>query len=172
MKPAIHRQLAIMLLSLSLFGCGFKLAGDTAILSESLGSIYLVTKNLSDRQAASLRNTIEGAGAEIVNQPGDGRVSLSVSIITVPDRILVVSANSGRTVVRIVRQLGFNLKSASGQVLVEPRTLVQQRDIELNSDTLLSSKAEKTRVAEDLEKALFNLMIHQLKRIQTPVGVN
>jgi len=172
MKRVIHRQLAIMLLSLSLFGCGFKLAGDTAILAESLGSIYLVTNNLSDRQAAGLRNTLEGAGAEIADQPGDGRVSLSVSIITVPDRILVVSANSGRTVVRIVRQLGFNLKSASGQVLVEPRTLIQQRDIELNSDTLLSSKAEKTRVAEDLEKALFNLMIHQLKRIQAPVGVN
>ena len=165
MKQSINQRLAIMLLSLSLFGCGFKLAGDTTSLPESLGSIYLVTNNFSDRQRVNLLNTFDHAGAEIVSQPGDGSVTLSVSINTVPDRILVVSANSGRTVVRIARQLGFNLKSASGEVLVEQKTLVQQRDIELNSDTLLSSKSEKASVAEDLEKALFNLMIHQLNRI-------
>jgi len=165
MKQSINQRLAIMLLSLSLFGCGFKLAGDTTSLPESLGSIYLVTNNFSDRQRVNLLNTFDNVGAEIVSQPGDGSVTLSVSINTVPDRILVVSANSGRTVVRIARQLGFNLKSASGEVLVEQKTLVQQRDIELNSDTLLSSKSEKASVAEDLEKALFNLMIHQLNRI-------
>jgi outer membrane lipopolysaccharide assembly protein LptE/RlpB len=165
MKQSINQRLAIMLLSLSLFGCGFKLAGDTTSLPESLGSIYLVMNNFSDRQRVNLLNTFDHAGAEIVSHPGDGSVTLSVSINTVPDRILVVSANSGKTVVRIARQLGFNLKSASGEVLVEQKTLVQQRDIELNSDTLLSSKSEKASVAEDLEKALFNLMIHQLKRI-------
>lgn len=70
-----------------------------------------------------------------------------------------------KTVDRLARGLDFNVKSATGEVLLETKTLLQQKDIVLDDDNLLASTREKKTVIEDLETALFNQLVQQLTRI-------
>jgi len=164
-NESVSWRFAIVLLSFSLVGCGFKLAGETASLPESLGPIHLVMSNFNAQQRATLLDTFKHAGAEIVSEIGDNGVLLPVTIKTVPDRIVVNSAVTGRRVVRITRQLGFSLKSSSGEILIEQKTLNKHRDLDVDSDALLSSVEEKEEVIQDLEQALFNQLVYQLSRI-------
>ena len=163
-KP-VSRRFAIVLLSFSLFGCGFKLAGEATSLPETLGPIHLVMNNFNAHQRVTLLDTLKRAGAEIVSQTDDNGVLLSVTIKVIPDRIVVNSAVTGRRIARIARQLGFSLKSASGEMLVKQNTLNKHRDIDVDSDALLSSQAEKEDLVRDLEQALFNQLVYQLSRI-------
>jgi len=158
------RLLITAILGLALSACGFKLAG-TSDLPPELKQIYLVTSNFSEQQRKNLSRRLNRAGAQVSSQPVAQAVRLSVSLQAQPERRLVTSASNGKTVGRLARSLNFNLKAANGNLLAPARTLTQQKDIVLDDDSLLSSTVEKRSVIEDLEEALFNQLIHQLKRI-------
>jgi LPS-assembly lipoprotein len=158
------RLLITGLLCLALSGCGFKLAG-TKSLPPELGQIYLVTSDFSEQQRSALSQRLTQAGAQVSRQPVAQAVQLRASLKSLPDRRLVTSASNGKTVERLARSLAFSLKGADGNLLAPAKTLIQQKDIVLDDDNLLSSDVERRSVIEDLEAALFNQLIFQLKRI-------
>ena len=53
----------------------------------------------------------------------------------------------------------------SGSQLAPPDSLLQQKDIVLDDDNLLSSTVERKNVVEDLEAALFDQLVRRLQRI-------
>jgi LPS-assembly lipoprotein len=151
----------VLLVSISLSACGFKLAG-TAELPPQLASIYLVPSDFSNSQRNLLRRNLSDAGARLVEQLESPAVQLNVSLKVIPDRELATSASTGAIVKRISRSLSFNVKAADGEILLGPQTLHQQRDVSLDDDNLLSSDREKESVTRDLEQALFDQLIRQL----------
>ena len=160
-----ERRLSLaLLLIIGLAGCGFKLAG-TVSLPPQLSRIYLDADSLNRQQRERLATSLERAGAEISQRAEAGLPRLSVALRVIPDRKLVASASTGKTVERISRRLDFNLRSADGALLLGAKSLVQQRDMVRDDDNLLSSGEERSSVIRDLEQALFNQLIHQLRRI-------
>ena len=158
------RLLMVIVVSIGVAACGFRLAG-TSNLSAQLSTIYLVTKNFSEQQQDELRGRLTRAGATVVNQATADAVLLAVTFKVLPDRRLVSGGRSGRNVERLARSLDFYLKSPSGEVIAAVKTLLQQKDIELDDNKLLSSNREKTNVIKDIEQALFKQLINQLQRI-------
>ena len=156
--------LLVLLVCFSLSACGFRLAGTTE-LPPQLASIYLVTSDFSDSQRKLLQRSLSGAGASLVEQPDSQSVQLNVSLTTFPDRQMATSAISGEIVKRISRSLSFNVKAADGEVLLEAKTVRQQKDVNLNNDNLLSSDRELEAVTRDLEQTLFEQLIRQLTLI-------
>ncbi len=162
--PGFGRLLLVFALVLLLCACGFKLAG-TGNLPQSLNSIYLVTRDFDESQVRVLRERLERAGAAVSLQPLDGAVRLNVTLKALPDRRLATGASTGKKVNRITRRLDFSLRDGEGQELAPPKSLSQQKDIVLDDDNLLSSGQERDGVVADLEQALYNLLIHQLRRL-------
>jgi outer membrane lipopolysaccharide assembly protein LptE/RlpB len=158
------RQLMVIVVSIGLVACGFRLAG-TADLSEALSTIHLVTRNLSKQQQDEIRGRLTRAGATVVDQATADAVLLTVSFKVLPDRRLASGGSSGKIVDRVSRSLNFSLKSPEGEVVVPAKTLLQQRNIELDENNLLASDREKENVIKDLEQALFKQLINQLQRI-------
>ncbi len=153
----------IVLLAVGVSACGFRLAG-TAALPEQLSSIQLLTRDFSAPQRESLQQRLRRAGATLVDDNESGVPRLTVTLVVVPDRDLVTSASTGKTIRRISRGLDFSLASPEGDILVR-KSLRQQRDFTRGEDNLLASDRELAEVVDDLEQALFNLLIQQLKRI-------
>jgi len=161
---SLRTCLLVLLASCCLSACGFRLAG-TAELPPQLASIYLVTSDFSDLQRNQLRRSLRNAGASLVEQPGSKTVQLNVSLKASPDREMASSANTGTIVRRVSRSLSFDVKAADGKVLLEARTLRQQKDVSLDDDNLLASDREKETVTRNLEQALFDQLIRQLTLI-------
>jgi len=158
------RRLFILLLAAGLSGCGFRLAG-TSSLPQELAQIQLLTSDFSEQQSEALRSRLQQAGAEVLPQPAAQAVQLRVRLKTLPDRRLVTSAGNGKIVDRVSRRLEYSLKKADGEMLVQNRSLLQQKDIVLDDNNLLSSTVERENVVKDLEAALFNQLLMQLKRL-------
>ena len=162
--PNLRIGVIVVLVSLFLSACGFKLAG-TADLPPQLASIYLVTDNFSEPQRKALRRSLINAGAELVEQLDAQSVQLNASLEILPDRQMATSATTGVIVKRLSRSLDFYVKDFDGKTIVEPSHLQQQKDAELDDDNLLSSDRERETVIRDLEQALFDQMIRQLTLI-------
>jgi LPS-assembly lipoprotein len=158
------RQLMVIVISIGLVACGFRLAG-TAELPEELSTIHLVTRNLNKQQQDEIRGRLTRAGATVVDQATADAVLLSVSFKVLPDRRLASGGSSGKIVDRVSRSLNFSLKSPDGEVIAPIKTLLQQKNIELDENKLLASNREKENVIKDLEQALFKQLINQLQRI-------
>ena len=164
LRPGLRIGAIVVLVSLFLSACGFKLAG-TADLPPQLLSIYLVTDGFSDPQRKALRRSLINAGAELVEQPGAQSAQLNASLKALPDRQVATSARTGVTVKRLSRSLDFYVKDFQGKTIVEPSRLQQQKDASLDNDNLLSSDRERDSVIKDLEQALYDQMIRQLTLI-------
>ena len=154
----------VLLLSLFLSACGFRLAGTTE-LPPQLASIHLVTDNFSAIQARELRRSLTTAGATLVDATNPEALRLRVSLRAEPDRQLVSSASSGAIVERISRSLTFDVKTADGELVSAGQTLRQQKDVNLDDDNLLSSNREKQAAILELEKSLYQQLVRQLTRI-------
>jgi len=158
------RRLIVLLLGLTLSGCGFRLAGTSA-LPPALSRIHLVTVDFNQQQRNALSRRLRQAGAEVLAQPAGDAVELRVILRILPDRRVVTSASDGKAVERLARGLDYSLKDSDGNLLAPARSLNQQKDIELDQDNLLSSDQERRNVEKDLESALFNQLMRQLERI-------
>jgi len=156
------RQLIVIVACVGLTACGFRLAG-TSELPYELSTIRLVTNNFSKQQEDELRGRLTRAGANVVSEPTEEAVLLSVNLNIIPDRRLASAGSSGRFVVRIARSLDYSLKSPDGEVIVPSKTLRRQNDSELDDDSLLASNREIENVRKDLEQALFEQLVNQLR---------
>ena len=158
----LTRYLPGLLVVVGLFGCGFKLAG-TSQIPKSFDSLHVITKNFSDRQREDLDSALKRAGVTLTAF-GEGKATLSVSLKELPQRTVVSSASSGKTIVRLARQLDFSLRPSDDTQKARSKSLVQQKNFELDDDNLLSSSRQKTDVIKDLEWALYNQLIFQMQR--------
>ncbi len=162
-------RIILLALVVALSACGFKLAGR-ASLPESMRSIILVESEMTSAQRTMLSERLQQVGGRIVSTTDVSTTNASaarlhVSFRELPDLRLFSSAESGRTVERITRLLDFNLKAVGGNQLIAPKTLTQQRDITLDDDNLHASSRERQSAIEDLEVALVNQLIQQLRRL-------
>ena len=137
----------------------------TANLPAELSTIHLVTNNLNKQLQDELRGRLIRAGARVVDQSTADAVLLAVNFKAFPDRRLITTGSTGRNVVRLVRNLGYTVKSPTGEIIVPAKTLVQQKDIELDDNNLLASNQEKKNVIRELEQALLKQLVNQLLRI-------
>lgn len=164
MADRMRRGLSVLIAVALLAGCGFRLAG-TGGLPEGLQTVDL-SGNLDDDQFEALSARLTQAGASVVESGSDGAVRLQVQLITVADRNLVASASTGRTVVRLTRALNYSLRDADNALLLGPTKLTQQRDLQLDDDNLLASTEERRNAVVDLELALYNRLIRQLRSLE------
>ncbi len=144
--------------------CGFHLRGQSSLPPE-FQSIQLLGENLSAKQRSLLEQKLRQAGASL--QAGDRpeQVRLKVSFSSLNSRLLANSVGSGKSIVRLSRQLIYSLKKTSGEQTVERGVLEQQQGIELDENNLLDSDRRIRRAEESIDRALVNQLIFNLQQL-------
>ena len=158
------RWLILLCVLVNLQACGFQLRG-LASLPDHLSDLRVVANNLSTTQQRELNGQLERAGATLHHNDESEPVILSLSLKSLAERNVVDSAGSDQTIIRLSRQLQFSITEASGNRLVDNKTLVQSQNLELDDNNLLGTKGERQRTRENLDKALFNSLMIQLRRL-------
>lgn len=158
------RSTGIVLLAGALSACGFQLRG-VATLPPELQSIHLVTDNLTVNQESQLNRSLVQAGASITNDGNPDRARLKVAIRPLPERTLVNTVGSNIIIVQLSRELRYSLTSASGEHLVDQKTILRRQDLQLDSDNALSIEYEKKSAIEALDRVLINQLIQELERL-------
>lgn len=161
----LPRSILVVLLLSNLGACGFYLAGGSS-LPPQLVSIQLLSDNLDSSQRALLNQQLTQAGADLKDNLSAGVVLLSVSIENLPERNLVDSAGSGKTIIRLFRQLSYSMTTATGEQLEGQKTILRQLDVELDSNDLAGLEYEKQSARVLLDQALIRQLIFQLKHFQ------
>ena len=158
------RFLLLVGLMIYLPACGFHLRGQSSLPAE-FESIQLLAEDLDARQRALLKQKLQHAGAGFQANDSQGQVSLTVSFGTLKLRNLADAAGSGKTIVRLSRELIYSLEKTSDEWPVESSALVQQLDIELDDNNLLDSDERIRQAGELLDRTLIEQLIFKLQRL-------
>ena len=158
------RWLMLSGLLLVLQASRFQLRG-LASLPDHLSNLRLLTDSLSANQQLTLNQHLQKAGATLNHDEAENVVTLRVSIKSLPERKLADSAGSGQNIVRLSRRLSFSLIEASGNRLATNKVIEQQLDLELDEDNLLGAEGERQQALDNLDTALFNSLMIQLRRL-------
>ncbi len=159
-----YGRLILLGLFICLQACGFQLRGF-ASLPDHLTTLQLVADNLTSGQRQNLTRQLQQTGATLHYGDNSGVSQLLVSIKSMPELNLVDSVGSGQSVVRLARQLSYSVIDPSGERLVDDKSLVSKQDLELDENNLLGSEDEKKSTLENIDSALINSLIVQLRRL-------
>lgn len=157
------RLISIVLLVGLISACGFQLRG-VSNLPDDLKQIRLIDHKLTINQKSQLSAILIKAGARLHRDNLNNPIQLSVTITSLPDRNLA-DAGTGQTIVRITKQLHYSVKKSQDTTSLQTRSIERQADIAQDSNNLLGTESEKQSVEETLERALFNQLIDQLKKL-------
>lgn len=144
--------------------CGFHLRGQSSLPPE-FQSIQLLGENLSAKQRSLLEQKLRQAGASLQASDRPEQVRLKVSFSSLNSRLLVNSADSGKSIVRLSRQLIYSLIKSSSEQAAEKGVLEQRLDIELGENNLLDSDRRIRRAEESIDRALVDQLIFSLKQL-------
>jgi outer membrane lipopolysaccharide assembly protein LptE/RlpB len=164
-RKYLRRSILVVLLLTNLGACGFYLAGDSR-LPPQIASIQVLSDNLDSSQRALLNRQLIQAGANLKDSQSAGVVQLSVAIMNLPERNLADTAGSGKTIIRLFRQLSYSITTVTGEQLVGQKIIQRQLDIELDSNDLAGLEYEKQSAWVLLDQALIGQLIFQLKNYQ------
>jgi outer membrane lipopolysaccharide assembly protein LptE/RlpB len=151
-------------LLLVLQACGFQLAG-LGSLPENLSNLRLLADSLSTNQQRTLAQRLQRAGVTLYHDDEENPVTLRVAINSLPERKIADSVGSGQRIVRLSRQLVFTVTDATGERLADNKVIVQNIDLELDDANLLGTEGEKQQALDNLDTALFNSLMIQLRRL-------
>jgi len=158
-NPLIFLSLLILLQA-----CGFQLRG-LGSLPEHLTNLRVQADSLSSSQQQALNEQLQRAGATLRYGEEPDAVRLGVTLVSLPERRIADSAGQGENIVRLARRLSFTVIDADGNRLADNKVIEQRIDLELDEDNLLGSEGEKQQALENLDSALFNSLMNQLRRL-------
>jgi len=161
----LSRTMVIVFLAASLAACGFHLRGSTS-LPLPLISMQLVAEDLDSRQRIELEQRLIQAGANLRDNQDDNTVRLTVTIRVLPERNLANTAGPGKAIIRLSRELSYSLNTATGEFLIDQRTILRQLDINFDSNELAGAEYEKQSSELLLDQELFGQMLFQLSHFE------
>ena len=128
--------------------------------------MQLLADDLNSRQKNELRQQLIQAGANLIDNPAGDAISLKVAIKVLPERNLADTAGSGKAIIRLFRELSYSLSTATGELLIDQKTILRQLDIDLDSNELAATRYEKQNAGLLLDQELFGQLIFQLSHFQ------
>lgn len=159
-----RRRLICLGMLMALQACGFQLRG-LGSLPDNLSNLRLLADNFSTSQQRTLSQQLQKAGATLRYDDEANPVTLRVAFKSLPERKVADSAGSGQSIVRLSRQLSFSVTDASGNRLADNKVIEQKIDLELDDSNLLGTEGEKQQALDNLDAALFNSLMIQLRRL-------
>ena len=161
----LSRSILIVFLLAGLTACGFHLRGSIS-LPPPLISMQLIAEDLDTRQKTELERQLIRADASLEDNQADNAVRLMVSIRVLPDYKLADTAGSGKVIIRLLRELSYSLSTATGELLIDQKTILRQLDLDLDSNELAGAEYEKQSAGLLLDQELFEQLIFQLSQFQ------
>lgn len=156
------RLVATAAVMAAIAGCGFKLQTE-AQLPPEMARTQLVVGNPTSRFARRLSILLEQNGVEVVSGP-EATAVLQVPVDRARKEILSIGATARVREFRIVHDVSFLLRDASGTELVPLQRLQRSRVISFNEQDILAATREEEFLREELADTLAREVLRHLAR--------
>lgn len=155
----MHTRLLVLLLALSLAGCGFQLRGNATLPFESVfieGGQEIVV---------ALERAIRPTATKVTTRAQDAQVALQILGESREKRILSLD-NAGRvSEYRLLYRVSFKAVDNKGRELLEQQQIELKRDITFNDNQTLAKESEELLLYRDMQVDAVQQIIRRMSVI-------
>jgi len=156
---------AMLVIAVTLSGCGFKLRGQATLPFES---IYIETGGFS-LLAAELRRVIRtGSKTRIAEQPDDAEVILRIVGERQEKHVLSLSTAGKVREFELRYRLAYRLLDRAANDIVPPGEIELRRDMTFDDTQVLAKESEEALLYEDMKSDAVQQMLRRLSVIRLP----
>jgi len=161
-----HRRFILLgvLVSGLLAGCGFHLRSNQSFVFETLA----VTPERGGALATDLGRYFGAAVVPLVPLPGGAAPQVIVDILQEARERAVVGVNASGQVreFQLNIRVRFRVRTPTGQELIAPTDIVQQRDISFNESVVLAKEAEEALLYREMQADILQQLLRRLAAIK------
>ena len=153
---SLLRQLAVVVLMLSLAGCGFQLRGSGG-LPESMAVTYIQGVKPWSSIYGDFRDALEDRGASVTGQRDEATAVLKIMENESRMDVLTVDVGGKVQELQLVHMVRFRLTARDQQVLLDEQTVTARRDFVFNKNEILAKERESRFIRRELQRDVVNL---------------
>lgn len=156
---------AMLVIAMTLSGCGFKLRGQAALPFES---IYIETGGFS-LLGAELRRVIRtGSKTRIAERADDAEVILRIVAERQEKHVLSLSTAGKVREFELRYRLAYRLLDRAANDIVPPGEIELRRDLTYDDTQVLAKESEEALLYEDMKSDAVQQMLRRLSVIKLP----
>lgn len=160
------KQLTILLLTLLLSACGFKLRGFSDI-PVWLNNVAIVIQNAHHDLRPMLKEPLQSYGIHVTEQPIKAHFLLILEKDVEQQTITNISASTTPRQYQLTYLLQYSLlNKKTGVPLISSRTVSVSRQLTVNNDRILGSDSESTIIMTEMRRDAVMQIIGRLSRLQ------
>jgi LPS-assembly lipoprotein len=160
----VRAAIAVLVLSLALGGCGFRLAGSEH-LPAVLAKPYLSVKDPYTDFSREFERELKSSGALLQLGRQDATATIEVTKDIVEQRTLAVSARNIPTDYELRYTVTFEVKGPDAQIL-PPQTITLSRDYSFEENELLAKEHEADILRAHMAQDLATMAMRILSRVK------
>ncbi|MGD9163140.1 MAG: LPS assembly lipoprotein LptE [Chromatiales bacterium] len=154
----------LLLLLLTLSGCGFHLKGYQQAASPALNGLYVERGEERGTLAGTLAHNLRTGGVELAADARSAKARVKITQERLQSRVLAVDANGKALDSELQLEASFRLTPASGD---EPttQTLELVRQLSYSGSDELGQRNEAALLADDMRNDMANQIIRRLEAL-------
>jgi LPS-assembly lipoprotein len=160
----MRTPIAVLILSVALGGCGFRLAGSEH-LPAVLAKPYLSVKDPYTDFSREFERELKSSGADLQLGRQDATATIEVTKDFVEQRTLAVSARNIPTDYELRYTVTFDIKGPDAEILA-PQTITLSRDYSFEENELLAKEHEADILRAQMARDLATMAMRVLSRVK------
>jgi LPS-assembly lipoprotein len=153
--------LIVLVMAVSLQGCGFKLRGPTPI-PEQLSETHIMGLAEFHPLRIQLQKAFRSAGARIIKDPALATAVVRIKKNEFKRRVLSVDAQGRAAEYEITYQVEFEVLNNEGKVILPGQTISLVRDIRFDPNNVLAKDTEEQKLREDMIRFASQQMMRRI----------
>jgi LPS-assembly lipoprotein len=162
--------IGLALLILSVTACAFKLRQTQ--LPRALQALYLQTDVVYGPFESMLRQSLLSSGVTLVATPAQAPVTLHIFKPIETNTNTTVGASNQTRVYIITYSVSFELKDATGKVLLGGQTVTTSRTLRLSANQLLETNNHLPLLQQDMRREIIYQMFYRLRAPQVSLSLS
>lgn len=159
----------LIIVSLLLTGCGFKLRGQEP-LPPQLRTLYLETKAPYSPLTKQLRQILPASGITLVSTRSQAPLALEIINDSQSQQVTGISTTQVMQY-SLTYTLIYQIRDSKGRVLFNPHTIKATRTFTANFNQMLGGSLEQNLLYNDMRQDIISQLLNQLSSRNTAKAV-
>lgn len=159
-------QLCLLLLTVSLIGCGFHPRGKLHF-SSHLKQMYLETSSEFTPLSQAIEQTLSENDIQLTQSPTNAKFVLKVFDESQSNSLMTLGANQETRQYELRYSIKFSLYNKSGRLILGPRKITETRTQIIQANQLLDNNAETKQLYNSMRSQSVIDLMYQLSAQKT-----
>jgi len=162
MSMKISRRFGLLVLTLSVAACGFRLRGE-ANLPPPLQHVHLQIADPFSPLKRDLEAALARAGAQVADKSGDGVAEITLTQVSLAPVVRSVGATAFVNEFSMIYHVELAIADGAGKSLLPLQVIEHSRDFTFDQSQAIGTNVEQDEIKKEMERDMVQTVMRKIE---------